>query len=86
MSEDYKIQFENFDKSKIPGTYTRIHYGTVKVGGLKFEFGVFETYLHEYNYLNFSINFINALPGRAEEVGNYVVNATKDKLLKSKTK
>lgn len=85
MTEEYKVQFEDFDKSNINQTYTRIHYGTVKVDKLKFNFCVYETFLKEYGYLTFSMNFIDAVPGKKEEIGKYLIEKTKEKL-KTKTK
>ncbi len=85
MNEEYKIKFEDFDKSAIGQTYTRLHYGTVKVGPLTFKFCVYETFLKECNYKNFSLNFIDAVPGNEESVSQYVIQITKEKL-KSKAK
>jgi hypothetical protein len=80
MNEEYKVQFEDFDKSRIDQTYTRMHYGTVKVGSLKFGFCVYETFLKEHNYLTFSMNFIGGMPGKSEEIGKYLIEKTKEKL------
>ena len=35
--DNYKIEFDNFDKSKFNG-YSRLHYGTLKIEKLKFSF------------------------------------------------
>lgn len=85
MNEDYKVQFEDFDKSRIDNTYTRMHYGKVKVGNLNFNFCVYETYLKQYNYLTFSLNFIDATPGNPSDVSRFVIEKAKEKL-KPKTK
>ena len=85
MNEDYKVQFEDFDKSKIPGTYTRLHYGTVKVNKLTFKFCVYETHLSAHNYLAFSLNFIDATPGKPGDIARFVIERAKEKL-KPKTK
>ena len=85
MNEEYKVEFEDFDKSSIGQTYTRIHYGTVKVEKLTFKFCVYETFLKECNYLTFSASFLDAAPGNKEEVGDYLIQKTKEKL-KPKTK
>lgn len=85
MTEEYKVQFEDFDKSKIEQTYTRIHYGKVKVESLNFSFCVYETYMKECNYLTFSMNFLDAVPGKKEEIGRYLIEKTKEKL-KGKSK
>lgn len=85
MNGEYKVQFEDFDRSRIENTYTRIHYGKVKVDSLNFSFCVYETYLKEYNYLTFSMNFLDAVPGKKDEIGKYLIEKTKEKL-KAKAK
>jgi hypothetical protein len=85
MKEDYTVRFEDFDKSKTDATYTRLHYGTVKVDKLHFKFCVYETFLSQHNYLTFSLNFIDAKPGKPGEVSRFVIEKTKEKL-KPKTK
>lgn len=85
MKEDYTVRFEDFDKSKIAGTYTRLHYGTVKVDKLNFKFCVYETFLSAHNYLTFSLNFIDAKPGKPGDISKFVIEKAKEKL-KPKTK
>jgi hypothetical protein len=85
MKEEYAVRFEDFDKAKIPGTYTRLHYGTVKVDKLTFKFCVYETFLSAQGYLTFSLNFIDAKPGKPEGVSKFVIEKAKEKL-KPKTK
>lgn len=85
MNEEYPVRFEDFDKSNIKQTYTRLHYGTVKVDKLTFKFCVYETYLKQYNYLTFSLNFIDATPGNPSDVSRFVIEKAKEKL-KPKTK
>jgi len=85
MNEEYKVQFEEFDKTKIPGTYTRIHYGTVKVEKLTFKFCIYEMYLKKSNYLSFYLNFIDATPGKSADIISFVIEKAKEKL-KPKTK
>jgi hypothetical protein len=80
MNEDYKVRFEDFDKSNIKQTYTRLHYGTVKVDKLTFKFCVYETFLSQHNYLTFSLNFIDAKPGKSGDVSRFVIEKTKEKL------
>lgn len=80
MEGEYKIHFEGFDGSKIAGTYTRLHYGKVSVDKLDFGFCVYETYLSDCKYLHFSLNFINAKPGRWEAASKAVIEKTKEKL------
>ena len=77
---EFKIEFEDFDKSKIKGTYTRLHYGNLKISKLKFGFVVYEVFLNEINYLTFSINFTDAKPERADELKNKIIEQVKNKL------
>ena len=84
MNEDYKVRFEDFDKSNIKQTYTRLHYGTVKVGKLTFKFCVYETFISTCRYLTFSMNFIDAKPGNSRDMSEFIINKTKEKL-KTKT-
>lgn len=78
--DEYKVQFEDFDKSKIGVTYTRIHYGKVKVDNINFDFCVYETYLSDCNYLHFSMDFLNATPGKSVDIGKFVISKAKEKL------
>lgn len=80
MKEEYAVRFEDFDKAKIPGTYTRLHYGTVKVDKLTFKFCVYETFLSAYDYLTFSLNFIDAKPGKPGDITKFVIEKVKEKL------
>lgn len=80
MNEDYKVQFEDFDKSRIDQTYTRLHYGKVKVDRLNFNFCVYETFLSAYDYLTFSLNFIDAKPGKPGDITKFVIEKVKEKL------
>lgn len=85
MNEDYPVRFEDFDKSNIKQTYTRLHYGTVKVDKLTFKFCVYETFISSCGYLTLSLNFIDAAPGKSAEVSKFVIEKAKEKL-KTKTK
>lgn len=78
--DEYKIEFEDFDKSKIKGTYTRLHYGNLKIAKLKFSFVVYEVYMSESNYMSFSMNFTDAKPDKSDQYKNKVIEQTKVKL------
>lgn len=78
--ENLKIEFDNFDKSKISGTYTRLHYGNLKVDKLKFPFVVYEVYLSQVKYHTFSMNFTESIPDKSDELGKEIINQTKQKL------
>ncbi len=51
--EEYKINFDDLDVSKIKGDYLRIHYGDVSTGVKKskvvFDFRIFEYVSPKYN-------------------------------------
>lgn len=78
--EEVSVKFQDFDKSKIIGNYTRLHYGSARIGRLKFNFCVYETWLEKSKYLSFSLNFIDGSPGNSDEVTRHVIEATKEKL------
>lgn len=75
-----KVTFENFDRSLIGQTYTRVHYGKARLDGLTFSFCVFETWLKESGYHSFSLNFINASPGNSEDISRFLIQKTKERL------
>jgi hypothetical protein len=77
--DNYKIEYENFDKSKFNG-YSRLHYGILKIEKLKFSFVVYEVYVSEVNYHTFSCEFIEGSPNNANEFRSKIIQQTKDKL------
>lgn len=79
-SEEISVKFEDFDKSKINRDYTRLHYGKVKVNRLTFSFCVYETWIDKSKYHSFSLNFIDASPGNADNVAAQIIEITKEKL------
>ncbi len=79
-TSELSVKFEDFDKSKISGNYTRLHYGKAKIKRLAFSFCVYETFIEKSNYKSFSLNFIDGSPDKAEEIGREIIELTKEKL------
>lgn len=76
---NYKIEFENFDKSKFNG-YSRLHYGTLKIEKLKFPFVVYEVYVSAVKYHTFSLSFPDATPDKSQDWIKEIIEQTKIKL------
>ncbi len=77
--DNYKIEYENFDKSKFNG-YSRLHYGILKIEKLKFSFVVYEVYVSEVNYHTFSCEFIEGSPQNSKDFCVKIIEQTKTKL------
>lgn len=77
--DNYKIEFEDFDKTKFNG-YSRLHYGTLKIDKLKFPFVVYEVYVSDVKYHTFSMSFTESIPDKQKDFYPLIIEQTKIKL------
>jgi len=85
--EDYKIIYEGFDKSKTSGTYTRLHYGDLRINKIWHPFVVHEVFMADSNRFSFTMLFTTDLrPNNEKEFERVIIEDAKERLNLHKTK